>query len=268
MTLNFQKKFKNGKLVSRGIEWTDATWNPIAGCKHGCRWTMPDGTVAICYAENIAEGLAQASYPEGFDHHYWKPHHLVSPTKVSEPLKIFVGSMSDVFGSWVTNEEIQAVLDIIAVSPQHQFQMLTKNPVRTTKFDIPSNVWIGSSSPPDYMWGKQLKQSMKEKMLHRMLDSIGKANAPIKWMSFEPLSWDVTSIVEQYPGALHWAVIGAASNGPAQYPPEQKVFLNLKSTLETQGVRIFYKGNLKTLSAARTDWLEEFPDYDLVSETV
>ena len=38
----------NGK---RGIEWTDYTWNPVGGCRHGCRWEMPDGAIALCCFE-------------------------------------------------------------------------------------------------------------------------------------------------------------------------------------------------------------------------
>lgn len=260
MTLNYQEKFKNGRLVSRGIEWTDATWNPIAGCKHGCRWQMPDGSVAICYAENIAEGLAQASYSEGFDHHYWKPHHLDAPKKVDKPLRIFAGSMSDIFGWWVPDEQLQAVLDVATECPQHQFQLLTKNPVRTKNFDMPPNVWVGSSSPPDVMWGKQLTRQQQERMLHTMFEALSNANASIKWMSFEPLSWNVAPIVRQYPTVIHWAVIGAASNGPKWYPPSQDDFLSLQEVLDAQNVRVFYKGNLKALRATKQKWREEFPE--------
>jgi protein gp37 len=211
MTLNMQKKRKNGNIVSRGIEWTDATWNPIAGCKHGCRWTMPDGSVAVCYAETVAEGIASSVYVNGFDHHYWKPQHLDSPKHKKDPLKIFVGSMSDVFGLWVPDEQIEAVLQVARDCPQHTFQMLTKNPIRTKQFDLPSNVWLGASMPPDSMWGKPLSQEQKERMLTRTLESLEQARASVKWISFEPLSWDVTDIVAQYPGIIQWGVIGAAS---------------------------------------------------------
>ncbi len=44
---------------SGGIEWTHVfgpgtgvTWNPIGGCRHGCVWEMPDGSVAECYAKS------------------------------------------------------------------------------------------------------------------------------------------------------------------------------------------------------------------------
>ncbi len=261
MTLNYQKKYKDGQLVSRGIEWTDATWNPIAGCQHSCRWEMPDGSIAICYAEHIADGLAQASYKQGFSHHYWKPQHLKTPTKVEQPLKIFAGSMSDIFGSWVPDDQVCDVLDIARECPQHQFQLLTKNPVRTKQFDMPTNVWVGSSSPPDFMWSKRLSSDQKEKMLHRMLQSLDYANSKIKWMSFEPLSWDVSTIVEQYPNVLDWAVIGAASNGRKLYPPHEEHFTSLLEILDKQNVSVFFKGNMKALPLAKSQWREEFPKY-------
>ena len=47
MSLNKQGKGK--------IEWTDFTWNPVGGCRHACRWKMPDGTIARCYAESFVE---------------------------------------------------------------------------------------------------------------------------------------------------------------------------------------------------------------------
>lgn len=60
MTVQFKPK-----TGSRGIEWCDETRNPTGGCLHQCRWEMPDGTIAICYAENLAEhGVAKKGYPE------------------------------------------------------------------------------------------------------------------------------------------------------------------------------------------------------------
>ena len=58
--MNKQEKIKNGKLIGRGIQWTDFTWNVNAGCFHRCRWAMPDGSVAICYAEEIANKFEPA----------------------------------------------------------------------------------------------------------------------------------------------------------------------------------------------------------------
>ena len=45
---------------SRGIEWTDETRNATGGCLHDCQWFMPDGTIAVCYAKELAErGVAK-----------------------------------------------------------------------------------------------------------------------------------------------------------------------------------------------------------------
>ncbi len=67
--MNKQEKIKNGQVSGRGIQWCDYTWNANAGCHHACRWEMPDGTVAICYAEEAAKKFKRA-YTHGFEHHY------------------------------------------------------------------------------------------------------------------------------------------------------------------------------------------------------
>lgn len=259
MALNIQVKYnKDGSVKSRGIEWTDATWNPIAGCKHRCRWNMPDGKVAVCYAETIAEGIASAVYEDGFSHHYWKPHMLGDPLKKKQALKIFVGSMADLFGHWVDDTQIQMILDVAAQTPQHTYQLLTKNPVRTKQFDIPDNVWVGASMPPDFMWGNPLSRQQQSRMLRRTLDSLSEANARIKWMSFEPLSWDVSAIVSEYTTVLDWAVIGAASNGSKYYAPDVEHFAKLLDAL-SPSTAVFYKGNMSILGDLVSDWREEFP---------
>lgn len=259
MSLNMQQK--NGR---RGIEWTDATWNPIKGCVHQCRWEMPNGEIAVCYAEDVAEGIAKASYPNGFDAHYWNPTILDSPTTTKSPLKIFVGSMSDVFGAQVPSEQIQAVLDVANNCPEHTFQFLTKNVPRVNDFKLPPNVWIGASMPPDFMFGKRLSRNSQARMLERMLKLLTDTRASVRWMSFEPLSWNVSEIVAEYPVALDWAVIGAASSGRKKYPPEHSHFDALCDVLNFQEVPIFYKGNLSSLPSAKTKWREDFPRPSLV----
>ncbi len=151
--MNKQFKIIDGERIPAGIEWTDYTWNPIAGCLHDCRWTMPDGKVAVCYAETVASGLAQKAYPDGFEHHYCHAERLSAPLGLKTPSKIFAVSMGDLFGHWVPELHIKGVLRAIQKSPRHTFQLLTKNPVRAKRFVYSLNTWVGASSPPDYMWG-------------------------------------------------------------------------------------------------------------------
>jgi protein gp37 len=265
---------KQGKLVmvdglqkvAGGIEWCKTihpdghesrgyTWNVPGGCKHRCRWEMPDGTVAICYAEAVAEGVARAAYPEGFEHHYWHPERLEEPLKVTQPSRIFLDSMSDLFGHWVPAGQVEQVLDVCREASWHTFLSLTKNPIRMERFDFPANFWPGASSPPDWMHGGRLGRHHQERLLHKALAVLSELpDDLVTWMSFEPLSWDVSGIVEQYPDALRWAVIGAASSGRTYYQPEPGHVERLLAVLDGWEVPVFFKGNLEW-----SPWREEYP---------
>jgi protein gp37 len=250
---------KQAKKGGRGIEWTDYTWNPISGCFHACQWQMPDGAIANCYAEDVATRVAQAAYPQGFEHHYWKPQLLAQPLGVAQPSRIFVGSMADVFGHWVADDHINAVLDVCRRAHWHTFQFLTKNPVRVKNFDLPPNVWIGASSPPDFMWNKRLSSAQQAALFERTFESLKVTKANVRWISFEPLSNDWAWLVEYYADFIEWAVIGAASNGRNLYPPEERHVRDLIGVLDDYEIPVFFKGNMRSLDWARDHWREDFP---------
>lgn len=237
---------------SRGIEWTDFTWNPVQGCHHGCRWIMPDGSVAECYAETIAKRVAQQVYIHGFEYHYWNPHKLEEPLKLKEPSRIFLDSMSDLMGAWVPEEQILEVLDICREAHWHTFQLLTKNAPRLLEFDFPPNVWVGVSAPPSQMFGKELSFKQQQRMVTRQTDILRKINVPVRWMSIEPLSFDIAPLLKDSP--LEWAVIGAATNGHRTYQPDPSWVQNVLEVLDAQGTKVFFKGNLEWLP-----WREDFP---------
>lgn len=124
-----------------GIEWTDATWNPIRGCSRvseGCRH---------CYAETVAarfsgrgqpyEGLARfVDRPDGSSEARWTgkvrlvEEALTLPLRWRRPRRIFVNSMSDLFHEKVPDEWIDRIFAVMALSPNHTFQILTKRPER------------------------------------------------------------------------------------------------------------------------------------------
>lgn len=117
-----------------GIEWTDATWNPVRGCSRvseGCR---------NCYAEKVAQRFCGPGQPyEGLVHGRTKGWNgkvrlvdtaLAWPLNKRTPRRIFVNSMSDLFHESVPDDFIAAVFGIMAESPQHTFQILTKRPER------------------------------------------------------------------------------------------------------------------------------------------
>ncbi|GGF38485.1 hypothetical protein GCM10011321_31760 [Youhaiella tibetensis] len=125
-----------------GIEWTEATWNPLRGCSRvseGCRH---------CYAEGIAarfsapgqpyDGLARlVTRPGGTSEARWAGKVVLAPeSALKQPLRwtrprlIFVNSMSDLFHEAVPDEWIDQVFAVMAAATCHTFQILTKRPER------------------------------------------------------------------------------------------------------------------------------------------
>src|SRR5690606_19230135 len=112
-----------------GIEWTESTWNPIRGCSRlseGCR---------NCYAETVANRSKSPGEPyEGLiaKSGQWNGniavanHKMFDPLRWTRPRMIFVNSMSDLFHPNVPDSIIDQVFAVMALSPRHTFQILTK----------------------------------------------------------------------------------------------------------------------------------------------
>lgn len=257
----------NKQKAPHGIEWTrikfphktDAlpgyTWNPTGGCLHGCTWKMPDGSITECYAKTIAERFTSA-YHRGFEQHYWRPHALNAPLKLKDPAGIFVGSMADLFGHWVPEEQIKQVLQIMRKADWHTFQTLSKYPIRVPDFNpFPPNVWVGVSIPAGHLMKPQGGARALKAYLHHMV----KIQATIRFMSIEPLWFDVAPIFAQWVkehGSLpfEWVIIGAASDGPRIFQPEKAWVQSLLDILDALQIPVFFKGNLDW-----SPWRESFP---------
>lgn len=105
-----------------GIEWCDATWNPVTGCTEvspGCDH---------CYAKTFAErwrGTPGHHFERGFDVQL-RPERLDIPLRWRRPRRIFVNSMSDLFHDQVPDQFIARVFAVMAYSYWNTFQILTK----------------------------------------------------------------------------------------------------------------------------------------------
>ena len=141
--------------ATTGIEWTDATWNPMTGCtkiSRGCDH---------CYAETLALTKTRDHYlrqlpvkdtadnrANPFAPRFW-PERLEQPIRWRRPMRIFVNSMSDVFHSHFSLEMIHQVFEVMHRAEWHQFQVLTKRPERAARLadQLPwsTNIWIGTS---------------------------------------------------------------------------------------------------------------------------
>jgi protein gp37 len=102
------------------------------------------------------------------------------------------------------------------------------------------------------MFGKPLSLSQQKRMVKRQMEVLRQVNVAVRWMSIEPLSFDIAPLLRD--SKLQWAVIGAASNGRTTYQPEPEWVQNVLDTLIPQKTAIFFKGNLRW-----HEWREEFP---------
>lgn len=134
-----------------GIEWTDATWNPMRGCERispGC---------LNCYAEHHAgrfcgEGQPWEGYAERTDAGArWTrkvslvPEKLLQPLSWQRPRRIFVNAMSDTFHESLPDEDVDSVFAVMLLAPRHTFQVLTKRAERMAAY-------FADERTPDRIW--------------------------------------------------------------------------------------------------------------------
>src|SRR6185312_5122430 len=136
------------------IEWTEATWNPVtgcdrvsAGCDHCYAMTLAKRLKAMGSEKYQNDGDPRTSGPGfGITVH---PEALNAPYRWAEPRLVFVNSMSDLFHARVPISFVRDVFAVMAGTPQHTYQMLTKRSARLRKIgdqlDCPSNLWVGVS---------------------------------------------------------------------------------------------------------------------------
>jgi len=223
-------------MAETRIEWTDATWNPVAGC------SILSAGCSNCYAMEMARrleamevgkyrGLTRKSGSRsiwtGEVREDWAA--LDIPRGWRKPRKIFVNSMSDLFHERVGDDFILAVWRVMRETPQHSYQILTKRPTRMAALlserisDVLPNVWLGTS--------------VEDADALERIDALRATPASIRFISFEPLigpvgTPDLTGI--------HWAIVGGESGRSSR--PIQEVWVDdILGSCETQGVSFFFK---------------------------
>ncbi len=183
-----------------GIEWTDATWNPVTGCSKispGCKF---------CYAERLARRLQVMGNPRYTNGFAVTLHadQLALPLRWRTPKRIFVNSMSDLFHDEVPFEFVDRVFDVIERAPRHVFQILTKRPerlvewhqIRSASRAIPVNAWLGVSIES----GRYIARA----------DVLRRMDVAVRFISAEPL---LGSLAELNLSGISWLIVGGESGG-------------------------------------------------------
>lgn len=229
------------------IEWTDATWNPTRGCSR-----VSPGCVN-CYAERVAmrfsgegqpyAGLAKlrGGRPGWTGKVRLVPEMLARPLHWRKPRQVFVNSMSDLFHEALSDEEIAAVVGVMAACPQHSFQVLTKRAERMLEW----YEWVSDAEEPhpanrcvalaedalrDWRdgkgwWNKQWPltnvwlgvsvedQECANERIPHLLDT----PAAVRFLSCEPLLGPID--LTPWLPSLDWVIVGGES-GPDARPCE------------------------------------------------
>lgn len=234
-------------MAESTIEWTDATWNPVAGC------TILTAGCTNCYAMRMAarlEAMGTSKY-EGLTRksggrYVWTGKVSLDEAALSAPLSwrkprlIFVNSMSDLFQDAVPFEFIRRVWSTMEASPRHTYQILTKRPERMAGLsaDLPvlPNVWLGTSVENDSVLGR--------------LDHLRATSASVRFVSFEPL---LGSVREANLEDIHWAIVGGES-GPRSRPLDEEWVDEIYERCEEAGTAFFFKqwGGRNKKAAGRT----------------
>ena len=196
-----------------GIEWTDATWNPVTGC------TKASSGCDNCYMFKLYPRLKAMGAPghqTAPDDVRLMPDRLLAPLSWKKPRYVFVNSMSDVFHPRVPFDYVAEMFSVMREASAkygHVFQVLTKRPGRAVawwrKYELefadgwPSNIWIGTSV-------ESQKYAPRLTVLERL-------PASVRFVSAEPLleRLDLTEWLNR--GALQWVIVGGES-GPGARP--------------------------------------------------
>jgi protein gp37 len=265
------------------IEWTDETWNPIVGCS-----VVSPGCIN-CYAMRMAgtrlkttnaySGLTQDTKagPVWTGEVRLLEDRLGQPLKWRKPRMVFINSMGDLFHEDVPEEWIDKVFAVMAATPRHTYQVLTKRPERmrdqvsrlartinplekearafghTFNFEghsllrwpIP-NVWLGTSVED---------QRRADERIPHLLDT----PAAVRFVSAEPLLGPIDTRLylsslarDRYEaeamemGAfrhgpfLDWVIAGGES-GPSARPMHPDWARSLRDQCQAAGVPFFFK---------------------------
>jgi protein gp37/DNA-directed RNA polymerase specialized sigma24 family protein len=207
------------------IEWARWSWNPVTGCRYNCPY---------CYARDIANRFYQEKFEPTF-----RPERLSAPQNTKVPAgaetnpglrNVFVCSMADLFGDWVPDEWIEAVLDAVRAAPQWNFLFLTKNPKRLPAWEWPDNAWVGTTVDC------QVRVKAAE-------EAFAKVTAPVKFISCEPLR---EPLKFEHLNLFDWIIIGgqSRSSGQPEAQPEWPWVEDLLSQARKSGIPVYFKPNL------------------------
>lgn len=229
------------------IEWTEATWNPVAGC------TILSPGCTNCYAMRLARRLEAMGQPKyvgttrvSGGRAKWNGKIVLDEAALEIPLKwrnpkiIFVNSMSDLFHEKIPLKFILKVFKVMKEARHHTFQVLTKRADRLAEISEqlpwPDNVWMGVSvESEDYI---------------ERIDRLRSTPAFVKFLSLEPLLGPLDHLNLD---GIDWTIAGGES-GPNARPMDPNWVRSIRDQCNAAGVAFHFKqwGGVQKKQAGRT----------------
>lgn len=250
------------------ISWTDATWTPIRGIGIN-RWFCQKVSPGCdnCYASRLnvrfggqpyLEPACKDDMREAVDKGLIRLDEKVlnQPRHWKRPRKVFVCSMTDLFGEWVDKDWLWEVFNVMDGCPQHTFQILTKRTRRMRDvllewqrvgYEPGPNVWLGTSVESQaFAW---------------RLNYLCETPAAVRFVSAEPLlgpldlrqwlQWPDCRCSGEFAPCevcdaegprtdIHWIIDGGES-GPGYRPANPDWFRSLRDQCQAAGVSYFHK---------------------------
>ena len=218
-------------MAESAIEWTEMTWNPSTGCDRvslGCDH---------CYAMTLAKRLKAMGQPKyqldgdprtsgpGFGLTVHEDA-LQVPRSWTSPRVVFVNSMSDLFHEDVPIGFIRDVFEVMAETPRHTYQVLTKRSKRLARvadsLQWPSNLWMGVS--------------IETQRYAFRSDHLRDVGAAVRFISAEPLLGPLALDLS----GIHWLIAGGES-GPRARPMDPSWATSLRDQCLDANVAFFFK---------------------------
>lgn len=232
------------------IEWTDCSWNPTVGC------TKVSSGCDHCYAETITERFhGKGAFAEVKLHH----DRIDAPLRWRKPRRVFVNSMSDLFHDRVPDEFIGSVFEVMAKTPHHTFQILTKRHGRmrallnkwaaegfrhdwagpgTAVFRRQDMCWVGPVTwPLPNVWLGVSTEDQRTADLR--IPALLETPAAVRFLSCEPLLGPV-DLCRYLPNGVGWVIAGGES-GPGARPMHSDWARGLRDQCQAAGVPFFFK---------------------------
>lgn len=237
------------------IQWTDATWNPTTGCtkiSDGCKNCYIDRTPPFRMAGRkfVAGKIPLIMHADRLD----KPLHW------RKPKRIFVNSLSDLFHEDVPDEFIDRVFAVMALCPQHTFQVLTKRAERMQEYfagiqehDRDLQRWANSAAE---LFGEDAFTKVIERGSHNgcknvhlgvsvenrkhglpRIEHLRQTPAALRFLSVEPLLEDVGQIDLT---GIGWVIVGGES-GPGARPCNLDWLIDVVDQCNAAKIPVFVK---------------------------